>query len=304
MPAPLLVLAGPTAVGKTEVALELAALLDAEILSVDSRQVYRGLDVGTAKPTPAEQARAPHHLVDLIEVTDSLSAGAFRNHFDRAEAEVLSRGRTPLAVGGSGLYLRAVTHGLFEGSRSRPDLRLAWADRTTEDLRAELLLADPETGARLKALDRQRIVRALEVFHDTGIPLSRLHRERPTRGREIRLVVLTRARPELYSRVNRRVDAMLGSGLEREARTLWEKRLSPEAGAMRTVGYREWFSHFEGTKGREEVAEEIRRHTRQYAKRQLTWFRGQAESRWIDVGTREPAMETAHRVIQSFRAGT
>ena len=304
MSEPLLILAGPTAVGKTEVALELAALLGAEILSVVSRQVFRALDIGTAKPNPSELSRIPHHLIDLIDVTESLSAGAFRAHFERAEVEVRARGRMVLAVGGSGLYLRAVTHGLFEGSRARLDLREAWAARSTEDLRDELHRADPETAARLEARDRQRIVRALEVFHDTGVPLSRLHRERPGRGRPFRLVVLTRNRPDLYERVNRRVDAMALAGLEDEARRLWEMRLPPESGAMRTVGYREWFEHFEGRTDRAAALEAIRMHSRQYAKRQLTWFRGQPEAIWLEVGESETPAVTARRAMPLLAPGT
>jgi tRNA dimethylallyltransferase len=279
--APLTLLLGPTAVGKTEVALELAALLGAEILSVDSRQVFRGMDVGTAKPTPAQLRRVPHHLIDLIPPGESLSAGAFRRHFDAAEAGLRARGVAPLAVGGSGLYLRAVTHGLFEGPPAREDLRARWEERASEDLHRELGEVDAETAARLSPRDRQRIVRALEVFHTEGRPLSQLHRERPGHTRPVILLGLTRPREELYQRIDRRVLEMVAAGLEAEARRLWELRLPPGAAAVKTVGYREWFPGFEGAGSAAQAVADIQRHTRQYAKRQLTWFRAQPDIHWL-----------------------
>ncbi|HVP40257.1 MAG TPA: tRNA (adenosine(37)-N6)-dimethylallyltransferase MiaA, partial [Candidatus Saccharimonadales bacterium] len=298
---PLAALVGPTAVGKTEVALELAGLLEAEILSVDSRQVFRGLDIGTAKPSAAERARVPHHLVDLIEPGESLSAGEFRRRFDAAEAELRARGVRALAVGGSGLYLRAVTHGLFEGPPARADLRAAWQRRSSEELHAELAAADPEAAARLSPRDRQRVVRALEVFHTVGRPLTRLHRERPGAGRPMALVGLERPREELYARIGRRVDAMVAAGLEQEARRLWELRLPPGAAAVKTVGYREWFALFEGRAVRDQVVEDIRRHTRQYAKRQLTWFRAQPGIRWLPGGGPGEAGRVARRAFEELQ---
>ncbi|MBI5836674.1 MAG: tRNA (adenosine(37)-N6)-dimethylallyltransferase MiaA [Candidatus Eisenbacteria bacterium] len=286
---PLAVLVGPTAAGKTAVALELADLLardgpPVEILSVDSRQVFRGMDIGTAKPTPAENARVRHHLVDLVDPGESLSAGAFRRHFDAAEAGLATRGVRPLAVGGSGLYLKAVTHGLFQGPAARADLRAAWEPRPVEELHAELRSVDPETAARLAPRDRQRIVRALEVFHTEGRPLSALHRERPGSGRPVAVVGLERPREELYARIDRRVEAMVAAGLEEEARRLWERRLPPDTGAMKTVGYREWFPRFEGRRSGAEAVEEIQRNTRRYAKRQLTWFRALPGVAWVPAG--------------------
>ena len=293
---PLPVLVGPTAVGKTEVALELAEGIGAEILSVDSRQVYRRLDIGTAKPTPEERARVRHHLLDLVEPAESLSAGEFARRFRAAEAEVRGRGREVLAVGGSGLYFRAVTHGLFEGARSRPDLREAWLGRSVEDLRAELLRVDPHTAARLTPRDRQRIVRALEVFHDTGRPMSELHAARPGTPRRARMVVLTRPRAELYQRIHARLERMLERGLEQEARRVWEMRLPPSAPAARTVGYREWFAYFEGSQPRDSALDEIRQNTRRYAKRQLTWFRAQPEAAWVEAAAGESGPDLADRI--------
>lgn len=302
MTTPLLVLTGPTAVGKTEVALLLAAELGAEILSVDSRQVYRTLDIGTAKPTPAERARIPHHLVDLADAGESLSAGDFRRRFDEAEAELLARGVHPLAVGGSGFYLRAVTHGLFEGARSRPDLRDAWSGRGTEDLRTELLRVDPESGGRLEPRDRQRILRALEVFHDTGRTMTDLHAERPGKGRDARVVALSRPREALLVRIEARVHAMLRAGLEQEARALWERGLPGEAGAMKTVGYREWFPYFEGRRSREEAVQEILKNTRRYAKRQMTWFRSVPGIRWVEIGPADSPEATVARALEALLA--
>jgi tRNA dimethylallyltransferase len=298
---PLIALVGPTAVGKTEVALELAGLLGAEILSVDSRQVFRGLDIGTAKPTPDQLRRVPHHLIDLIEPGASLSAGAFRSLFDAAEARLRGRGVRALAVGGSGLYLRAVTHGLFEGPPARDDLRAEWESRASEELHRELASVDPETAARLSPRDRQRIVRALEVFHTEGRPLSQLHRERPGLARPAVLVGLSRPRAELYQRIDRRVQEMLGEGLEAEARRLWELRLPPGAGAVKTVGYREWFPWFEGACGPEQVVAEIQRHTRQYAKRQLTWFRAQPGIQWLPAAAPGGPAEVARGALECLQ---
>ncbi len=302
MPTPLLVLAGPTAVGKTDVALLVAPELGAEILSVDSRQIYRTMDIGTAKPTPKERARVRHHLIDLADPGESLSAGEFRRRFDLAEQELLARGVRPLAVGGSGLYLRAVTHGLFDGSRSRPDLREAWAGRDTEDLLQELRRVDPESAGRLEPRDRQRIVRALEVFHDTGRSMTELHRERPGISREAVVVALSRPREELHRRIEARVRGMIQAGLEDEARALWELKLVGGAGATKTVGYREWISYFEGQRSREEVIEEILLNSRRYAKRQMTWFRAVPGIRWVAIEPAETPEKIAVRALEALRA--
>jgi tRNA dimethylallyltransferase len=288
--APLLPsLIGPTASGKTAVAIDAARRAGLEILSADSRQVYRGLVVGTAQPTPAERARAPHHLVGHVEPTETYSAARFGRDARAVAEEVRARGGIPFLVGGSGLYLRAAEEGLFEGPSADPILRAeleAFADREgNEALHARLAAVDPEAASRLPAADRVRVVRAIEVHELTGVALSehhRRHRDRAPAFRALRFG-LAWGREALGRRIARRVDAMLAGGWIEEVEALRARGVPDDAPAFDALGYPEVLAHLRREFDRNELRERVIVATRRFAKRQRTWFRAVPDVRWFEV---------------------
>ena len=275
------VLLGPTASGKSRLAMELAAKHALEIVSVDSAQVYRGMDIGTAKPTPAERQAVPHHLIDLMEPTENYSAGRFRDDAIRTVGEIHARGKIPLLVGGSMLYYRGLSQGLDDLPAADPAIR-AKIDREAAAkgwpaLHAELAKADPATAARLKPGDAQRVQRALEVYRSTGKPISafqvRSGNELPFELQSFALVPDDRA--ELHRRIAERFDAMLEAGLVEELRALRKRfDLNAQLPSMRAVGYRQAWRFLAGEISENELRETGIAATRQLAKRQLTWLRG------------------------------
>ncbi|MDP6528996.1 MAG: tRNA (adenosine(37)-N6)-dimethylallyltransferase MiaA [Gemmatimonadota bacterium] len=273
-------LAGPTASGKSGVAVKVAVELGLEIVSADSRQVYRRLDAGTAKPTLEERAAAPHHLVDVVDPEETYTAARFGREAAAALHEIIGRGCVGFLVGGSGLYLRAAEGGLFEGPSADPGLRARLnqeADADGEErLHRRLADADPETAARLAPADRVRVIRAIEVLELTGVTLSehhRRHREAPARWRPVRYG-LEWDSDALSARIARRVDRMLDAGWEEEVRCLLEEGLSEQAPAFRALGYAEVALLAAGKVSRKETRDRIIMQTRRFAKRQRTWFRG------------------------------
>lgn len=269
---PYLVIAGPTGVGKTEVALDVADAIGGEIVIADSRQVYRGLDVGTAKPTAAERTRIPHHLIDVVDPGEAYTAADYARDAGRALEAIESRGRVPVVCGGTGLYLEALAGGLDpmdpvdDATRERVGaIRLA-------DRHAELARLDPEAGARLHPHDRQRVQRALEVRMATGRPLAAYWTGEAAPRPHV-AIRLDRPRPELRRRIEERLEAMLAAGLEAEARALHAAGWTPADPGVDSIGYQEWWPHFEGRIPREEAVRRILVATRRYAKRQETWFR-------------------------------
>jgi tRNA dimethylallyltransferase len=305
-------LIGATASGKTGVALAVARRVGAEIVSADSRQVYRGLEIGTAKPTGQERAAVPHHLVDVAGPTERFSAARFGREARAAIEDIRERGKLPLLVGGSGLYLRAAEEGLFEGPEADPALRERLRAEAEEEgrpaLHARLAAVDPETAKRLHPNDHVRVIRALEVHELTGVPLSehhRRHREetppvRPLRfGLQWPVLVLDR-------RIERRVDAMLEAGWEDEVRRLVEGGLA-EAPALETsLGYPEMRELVEGRIDRATARERIVLATRQFAKRQRTWFRAVEGVTWIRLRGPEDlkgAVDTVAEGIEAAMAG-
>ena len=283
----VLALTGPTAVGKTARSLALAERLGAEIVSADSRQVYRPLTVGTAKPSPGELTRVPHHFINERDLGEPFSAGIFAREAAQRIRAIRARGRRALVVGGSTLYLHALQHGLADIPPVEDAVRARLMDRLdaegAEALYAELEEIDPAYAATLDATKTHRLVRGLEVYHGTGRPLSRYHEEQPPPPFAFVTVVLQRDRKQLYARINRRVDQMLERGLLDEVRALSGDALSRGAPPLRTIGYREVLSHFEGQYDRAEMTRLIKRNTRRYAKRQLTWFRRYDDYRWLDA---------------------
>lgn len=283
-------LMGPTASGKTDLAVDLAARFPCDLISVDSAQVYRGLDIGSAKPGPEVLAAAPHRLIDICEPTEAYSAARFRDDALREMAEIVARGRVPLLVGGTMLYFRALQAGLAPMPEADPGIR-ARLEREAEisgwaDLHQRLLRVDPEAGARIHPHDSQRIQRALEVFEITGRPLSQWQRAsaplNPLPYRLLKLVRTPRERQVLRERIAHRFQAMLDAGLEDEVRRLWARGdLTPDLPSLRSVGYRQVLNYLLGGSSFEVMIERGVTATRQLAKRQLTWLRSEPDCHWL-----------------------
>nr|MBO2513581.1 tRNA (adenosine(37)-N6)-dimethylallyltransferase MiaA [Gammaproteobacteria bacterium] len=274
-------LTGPTACGKTDLALALAESIPLEIVSVDSAMVYRGMDIGTAKPSREVRARVPHHLIDIVDPADAYSAGRFLRDALAAIADITSRGRAPLLVGGTLLYLRALRRGLAPLPGPDPEVRRL-LDEEGESygwpaLHARLARVDPEAAARIAPNDRQRIQRALEVYTLSGRPLSELQRQAAAPPLDLRLIaVVPSDRAALAARIERRFDAMVEAGLVDEVKRLKSRPdLHPGLPSMRSVGYRQVWAHLEGRYDWSTAREKAIAATRQLAKRQMTWLRSE-----------------------------
>ena len=282
-------LTGATASGKTGLALELARRLDGEIVSLDSMALYRGLDIGTAKPSPSERRAVPHHLIDVIEPSDEFSLARYVEAAEASVTGIYGRGRTPIFAGGTPLYLKSLLRGIFVGPPADWKLRLkleeAANSQPPEWLQAELAKVDPTSAQRLHANDRRRLIRALEVFQLTGTPISELQQqfERSRPAEACRVFVLDWPREALYARIDRRVDAMFAAGLVDEVRTLLARGSTFSRTAQQAVGYREVLSHLAGDLDLSATIDLVKTRTRQFAKRQLTWFRSLSECRWVQV---------------------
>ena len=282
---------GPTASGKTELALRLAEALSGEIVSCDSMQVYRRMDIGTAKPTSDELARARHHMIDVCEPDEDFSAGKYVPMADACVQDVLSRGKIAVIVGGTGLYADSLIAGRTfapvpqTGAREALQARLACEGG--EALLRELSQVDPETAARLHPADEKRIVRALEVYYETGEPISR-HNERtralPDKYDPVWLGLDFESRAALYERIDRRVDKMRAAGLEDEVRGLLTSGVPDTATSMQAIGYKELAAALRGAYAVDEAFRLIQQRSRNYAKRQLTWFRRNEKMHWLVRG--------------------
>jgi len=274
-------LAGPTCAGKTALALELAARHPVEIVSVDSAQVYRGMDIGTSKPSAAMRARVAHHLVDICDPSEAYSAGRFRRDALEQITEIRARGRVPLLVGGTMLYFRALTRGIAPLPEADPVIRAALERRAAAEgwprLHAELARRDPEAAARIRPMDGQRIQRALEVIALTGERLSDLHKQAgPPALRLAGFALVPEDRAALYARIDARFRAMMDEGLLGEVSVLRSRRdLHRDLPSQRSVGYRQLWAHLEGECSLDEAVSAAQRATRNLAKRQLTWIRSE-----------------------------
>ena len=285
---PAILLMGPTASGKTGLAMELARAVPAEIISVDSALVYREMDIGTAKPSPALRREVPHHLLDLLDPAEAYSAGRFRRDALAAMAQVRSRGRVPILAGGTMLYFRALQRGLAALPEADPALRAELDEAAARDgwpaLHAELARVDPVAAARIQPGDSQRSQRALEVWHLSGTPLSALQAAggRPTEGWNfLKLGLAPASRPELHAAIERRFHAMKAAGFLGEVERLYCRGdLHPGLPSIRAVGYRQLWAHVTGECGLASAVEDAITATRRLAKRQMTWLRAEPELRW------------------------
>jgi tRNA dimethylallyltransferase len=303
---PLVVLCGPTAAGKTDAALELARHYPLEVVSADSRQVYRLMDIGTAKPTREERVRVPHHLLDVVWPDQSFDAARFSELATAVIDVIRGRDHLPVVVGGTGLYIRALTGGLVDLPGPDPVLR----ERLHQEaaavggaaLHQRLAAIDPDAARLLHGNDVVRIVRALEVFEQTGRPLSVWQREHGFRAGRYRLLKIGLApeRAELYRRIDTRAAAMFASGLLEETAALLAAGYAPQLKALQTIGYREAVRLLHGECTRQEALAEVQQATRRYAKRQLTWFRADPEIIWVDS---LPDSGKISKLMEQFHAG-
>jgi tRNA dimethylallyltransferase len=303
---PAVLLMGPTASGKTGLAVELAARFPFEIVNVDSAQIYRHMDIGTAKPDRAVLRRAPHHLIDLVDPTERYSAARFCEDANELLPEIYARQKVPLLTGGTMLYFKTLVEGLSELPAADPDTRLVIDTMAQESgwavLHAELERIDPETAARLQPQDAQRIQRALEVFYLTGQPMSALIARGRAKGSAYRFVSLAlqpSERAVLHERIAQRFEIMLELGLIGEVRRLREQfDLNPSLPSMRAVGYRQVWQYLDGEFGLRELREKGVAATRQLAKRQLTWLRSWRDAENLDC-LQDDLLEQASRCIAS-----
>lgn len=304
----MLILAGTTAAGKTDVSIPLAESLKGEIISADSRQIYRELEIGTAKPTEAQMRRVPHHFVSEKSVFARWTAGDFAREARRRIELILQRGRLPVVVGGSMLYLRALTDGFYEDKCLDPadyvSLRAEWRRKGAEALYHELQQCDPVLAARAAPQDHHRILRALAVYRMVGVRLSELQTS-PTvpLPYPFRLYFLCGDRSKTYARVNERVLRMMDKGLVDEVRALAARGLDEtNCNALRTHGYQEVFPYLRGEITHEQMVEAIQKAVRHYVKRQLTWFRRERRAVWIAQCFDEPAPAVAERIRSDFES--
>ena len=287
----LLCLLGPTAVGKTEIAIELAQHLNAEIVSVDSRQIYRQMDIGTAKPTPEEQQAVPHHLIDCVDISQPFSVADYQSLVDTAIADIQNRSKQVLLVGGAGLYFRAVIDGLFEGPGADPAVRERFdqeaAQHGVDALHERLRACDPESADRIHPNNVVRVIRALEVYELTSVPMSEHQQQwHPEKQRYPFIAFgLTMPRALLYHRIEQRVDVMLANGLIAEVESLLATGYARDTIALQSFGYKELITYLDGECTYTEAISQLKQNTRRFAKRQLTWFRKDTRIEWIDHET-------------------
>ena len=276
---PIIIIQGPTAVGKSTLANKLVQELHTEIISADSRQVYKYLDIGTAKPSKEIQKKIKHHLIDIVFPDEEYSAGDFVKDTEKLIYELYSKDKLPLIVGGTGFYIKALLEGIFKApsipKEIRENLTQIAEEKGSEFLYEYLKEKDPSSAKRANPNDLHRIIRALEVYEATGKTVTQLWQENPSDKRNFKTfnILISEDREILYKRINRRVDEMLKNGLLKEMKELLEKGYNEKSSGMNTVGYREFFPYFEEKRNLEECIQEIKKNTRNYAKRQFTWYR-------------------------------
>ncbi len=301
----LLVILGPTASGKSSLAVEVASSFNAEIVSADSMLVYKGMDIGTAKPGQDDLSSVPHHLIDIVLPDGAFSAADYRTAATRAIEDITARGKRVVLVGGTGLYLRALLEGIFKGPGRSDKLRREFANVIDRDglcaLHAELAEVDAEAADRIHPNDETRVVRALEVYHLTGRTITSLHKEHgfSEKTYETLKIGLRKERPDLYDDINHRVDEMMAQGLLAEVAGLLDKGYSGGLKPMQALGFKEMVSHIEGGVELPKAVEALKKNTRNFAKRQITWFGKDREIRWFALSDKTAIMAVASKFWQS-----
>ena len=297
----VLIIAGPTAVGKTAVAETVAEKLSGELISADSRQIYKGLDVGTAKP---RNSKIPYHLIDIVTPEKRYDAAQFARDAQTLIKQIYDRGKTPIIVGGTGLYIRALTEGIFEGNfrdeTVREELLRRW--RAGENLYAELMRVDPEAAKKIDPKNFVRIQRALEVYIVSGKPISywwKTATKKPSEWKFVK-IILNKERKALYERIEKRVDEMLEAGWVDEVKNLLKSGVPENAPAFSSIGYRQVVDYIKGKLSWEQMREQIIKATKEYARRQLIWFRKEPGAVWLDTTGKKP-QEVALEVIKIWR---
>ena len=303
----VLVLVGPTASGKTRLAVELAKEHNGEVVSADSMQIYRRMDIGTAKPTAEEMEGIPHHMIDVADPEEDFSVARYVEMAAACVDDILARGKLPIVAGGTGLYVDSLLSGrtfaaFSPESSLRQELEGELAERGGEAMLAELAQVDPETAGRLHPNDHKRIVRALEVYRSTGKTISQHNRETrslPPRYQALTIGLNFQDRADLWARIDARVEQMAAAGLEREVRELLSSGLPPTCTAMQAIGYKEFVAAVEGEMTWREAEELVKLRSRQYAKRQITWFKRNPDTHWL-LWNKNPDFGNARRRSTEF----
>jgi tRNA dimethylallyltransferase len=304
-PPRIAVLCGPTGVGKTSVAIEIASVLNAEIIGADSMQVYRYMDIGTAKPSALEQARIPHYMIDIVNPDDPFDAQRYANMSQNIILHLAEQGIPVLVVGGTGFYIRALIHGLFESGSSNLEIR-NWLteeahNKGTAELYNRLRECDPIAASRIHVNDTYRIVRALEIYETTGQPISSCHQEHQMAPPlfDVIKIGLSRQREVLYERINYRVDLMVEEGLCSEVRSLLKRGYTSVLKPLQSIGYRHILDFFEGRLNWDDTLKTLKQDTRRYAKRQLTWFNSDSQVKWIDADHLDEILDNVKAFLSS-----
>lgn len=298
----LLIITGPTGAGKTEVAIQLLEFLRGEIISADSRQIYRGMDIGTDKISAQIRKKVPHHLIDIIDPGEVFTVADFKREAERIIDKLQKEDKLPLMVGGSGLYIKAVVEGIFSGPGASRKLRRELSRRIKEEgtlaLHQELQKVDPISASRIHPHDQRRIVRALEVYRLTGLPIS-YHQKKtyPYQGRVV-MIGLRWERPNLYRIINERVDRMIERGLVDEVKGLMEKGYGEDNPSMQGLGYRQIMGYLRGNFSLAEAIRLIKRDTRRFAKRQLTWFKKEKKIIWLEREKYTCSRKAAEKIVE------
>ena len=305
MKAKIVVIVGPTAVGKSELALELSARIRGEIVNADSQQVYRYMDIGTGKPSISDRERIHHHLIDVVKPDEEFNAAMFRHLATEIIWQIHERNKNVIVCGGTGLYLKALTRGLFEGPGQDPEIRRRFEQEIDESglssLYQRLVDLDPTVTSSIHPNDRQRTIRALEVYELTGRRLSEWQREHAFQEQPFQAlkIGLNRERGELYDRINRRCDRMIQDGLLEEVRELAAKGYALDLKPLRSVGYLQMGRVLQGVQEHSDALEEMKQETRHLARRQLTWFRGDREVLWYHPNQQQEILKTVNGFLSS-----